>query len=163
MSEEQRQQKPTKLSGVQKRVRATKRKLIKAMAANLKIVSKACRDVGVDRSVYYEYYKNDPEFARQIDELEEVVVDFYEAALAKQANEGNAASTMYFLKCRGKKRGYSDLSRTDHNCSIELKVNNSNELTDDQLRAIATGKATFETFAAATAGDSDVDVEGTQE
>jgi hypothetical protein len=41
-------------------------------------------------------------------------LDFAEASLFKQIKEGNTPATVFFLKCKGKSRGYSDKSEIVH-------------------------------------------------
>jgi hypothetical protein len=62
--------------------------------------------VGVGRTTYYEYYNTDPDFKKEIDELSNVALDFAESQLHKQIKEGNTSATIFYLKTKGKERGY---------------------------------------------------------
>ena len=92
----------------QKRVTLMKKALIQAMTDSLGIVTKACKIVGINRCTYYEYYNNDEEFRKECDDIDEVALDFVESKLHKQINDGIPSSTIFYLKTRGKKRGYQE-------------------------------------------------------
>lgn len=95
-----------------------KKELIQAMENCHGIVSDACKSVGVSRVTYYDYYKNDPEFKKSIDEIENIVLDYVEGKLFKLIDKGDIASTLFYLKTKGKSRGYIEKSEIDHNVNI---------------------------------------------
>ena len=84
----------------------TKRALIEAMESSLGVVTTACKKVGIGRTTYYEYYNTDPAFKEAIDDLQNVAIDFAESQLHKQINEGTVTATIFYLKTKGKNRGY---------------------------------------------------------
>ena len=83
-----------------------KKQKISALEQSLGVVSVCCRKVGISRTTFYKYYKDDPEFAKQVDEIEDFAIDFAESQLHKQIGEGSTAATIFYLKTKGKKRGY---------------------------------------------------------
>lgn len=80
--------------------------LLEALEKSLGVVTAACKAVGIGRTQFYEYMKNDEQFAESVRGMEEVVLDFAESQLHKQIKENNTAATIFFLKTKGKKRGY---------------------------------------------------------
>ena len=54
----------------------------------------------------YIYVRDDPEFARITKELDEYTLDFVEQRLYGLIQTGDTAATIFFLKTRGKARGY---------------------------------------------------------
>jgi len=84
----------------------TKRALVEAMEKSLGVVTQACRMVGVGRDVFYRYYNSDAKFREQIESIKEVALDFAESQLHKQIGEGIPTSTIFYLKTKGKSRGY---------------------------------------------------------
>ena len=58
------------------------------------------------RTTFYEYYKTDEDFKNTVDELEAVALDFAESQLHAQIMKGSTAATIFYLKTKGKKRGY---------------------------------------------------------
>ena len=83
-----------------------KKELIKAMEICHGVISDACLSVGLSRATYYDYYNNDPEFKKSVDQVESTVLDYVEGKLFKLIEKGDVASTLFYLKTKGKKRGY---------------------------------------------------------
>jgi len=50
--------------------------------------------------------KNDSDFSEAADDVSEILLDFAEAKLYDQIKNGNTTAIIFFLKTRGKKRGY---------------------------------------------------------
>jgi undecaprenyl pyrophosphate synthase len=89
-----------------------KKALLQALEKSLGVVTTACKSVGISRVTFYDYCKNDPEFKAAVDELSDVALDFAESQLFQQIRAGNTASTIFYLKYKGKKRGY--IERQEH-------------------------------------------------
>lgn len=85
-----------------------KEQLLIALEKNLGIVTAACKEVGISRDSYYDYYKEDPEFRRKVDDINEIAIDFAESQLFKQIKSGSERSILFFMKYKGRKRGYTD-------------------------------------------------------
>lgn len=83
-----------------------KKALLEALEQSLGVVTSACKKVGIGRTTYYDYYRNDPEFRAAVDELSNVALDFAESQLHRQIKDGNTAATIFYLKTKGKQRGY---------------------------------------------------------
>ena len=88
------------------KIQHTKKALLKALEQSLGVVTTACKNVGIDRTTFYRYYNEDEEFKVQVDDLVNVAIDFAESQLFKQIQGGNPSSTIFYLKTKGKKRGY---------------------------------------------------------
>ena len=73
---------------------------------SLGVVSTACKAAGVARDTHYRWLKDDPDYKRAVNELQNVALDFAESHLHKLITEGNPAATIFFLKTKGKVRGY---------------------------------------------------------
>jgi transcriptional regulator of acetoin/glycerol metabolism len=84
----------------------TKKALVEALEKSLGVVSTACKAAGISRDTHYRWLKEDPEYKAQVEELSEVAVDFAESHLHKLIRDGNPAATIFFLKTKGKNRGY---------------------------------------------------------
>lgn len=98
----------------------TKKRLLQCLENNLGIVSAACKECGVSRTTYYDYYKKDKKFKAAADELADVALDFAESSLFKQIKEGNATSTIFYLKTKGRhKRGYIEKQEIEHSGGVE--------------------------------------------
>ncbi len=90
----------------------TKKALLDALEKSLGIVTTACKIVGVNRTTFYQYLKDDPDFAQAVKDIEEVTLDFAESQLHKQIKDGNTPATIFYLKTKGKRRGF--VERTEH-------------------------------------------------
>ena len=83
-----------------------KRAMIEALEACLGLVTHACKKVGISRETHYKWLRQDEEYRLRCEQVGEIVIDMAESSLYKQINQGNTAATIFFLKTRGKKRGY---------------------------------------------------------
>jgi len=88
------------------KIQQTKKALIVAMEKSLGVVTNACKIVGVDRTTFYNYYNSDPEFKKACDDCENIAIDFAESKLKQLINEGDTVATIFYLKTKGKHRGY---------------------------------------------------------
>ena len=83
-----------------------KEAMLEALEKSLGIVSTAAKMVGIDRSTHYSWLKADEEYKSAVASIQDGVLDFAESHLYKLVKEGNPAATIFFLKTKGKKRGY---------------------------------------------------------
>jgi len=80
--------------------------MIEALEKSLGIVTTACKSVGISRDTHYRWLKEDKEYRIKCKDMENIAIDFVESQLHKQIAKGNPLSTIFFLKCKAKKRGY---------------------------------------------------------
>jgi hypothetical protein len=99
-----------------------KNNLIEALEQSLGIVTTACKKVGCARSTFYEYYNKDKAFKSKVDELQNFTLDFVESQLHKQIKEGNTTATIFYLKTKGKKRGFVERQEIQMDGGIESKI-----------------------------------------
>jgi predicted transcriptional regulator len=83
-----------------------KESLLKALEQSLGVVTAACKKASIPRSTYYKWLNEDEAFAKQVRDIENVALDFAETQLHKQISENSTAATIFYLKTKGKKRGY---------------------------------------------------------
>tara|TARA_R110001632_G_scaffold204002_1_gene327418 strand:+ start:138 stop:491 length:354 start_codon:yes stop_codon:yes gene_type:complete len=105
-----------------------KESLLQALEKSLGIVTVACKSADVPRSTYYKWLKSDEEFAASVKDIENIALDFGESQLHKQIGLGNTSATIFFLKTKGRKRGYIerselDLTSGDEPIKINVKIN----------------------------------------
>lgn len=72
------------------------------------IIYVACEQSRISRATYYRWYKADQEFAEKVDEVMEAQIDHVESKLMSLINSGDNTSTIFYLKTKGKKRGWSE-------------------------------------------------------
>jgi hypothetical protein len=90
------------------KVQQVKKALLEAMQKSYGVVSTACKMANLDRTTFYNHYNDDPEFKKACDECSEIALDSVETALYKQIETGNTAATIFYMKTKGRKRGYKE-------------------------------------------------------
>jgi hypothetical protein len=101
-----------------------KESILKALENSLGVVTVACKAADVPRSTYYKWLKEDEEFAKAVKDIENIALDFGESQLHKQIGDGNTSATIFFLKTKGKRRGYVERSELDLSSGDEpIKIN----------------------------------------
>lgn len=118
----------------EKKVALTKRKMIEALERSLGIVTPAAKEVGISRQQFYVYYNTDPEFKKAVDEIDTMTTDFVENQLFKKIKEGSEKSIMFYMKYKGRKRGYDstiDVNLTGGDASITVIKLTSNKKEDE--------------------------------
>lgn len=98
---------PTKLNTI-------KRAMIKALEKSLGIVTTAAKNVGIDRSTHYLWLQQDELYKEQVESISDMALDFAESKLHQQIGEGAIPSTIFYLKTKGRRRGYIEQTNLDH-------------------------------------------------
>ena len=92
-----------------------KKAMLEALEKTLGVVTKACKMVGIGRTQYYTWLKEDEEFAQQVQDIENVALDFAESSLHEQIKDKIPTSTIFYLKTKGRKRGYIETKDITNN------------------------------------------------
>lgn len=70
-------------------------------------VSEACKQVGIHRREFYEWLSSEDEiFKTSYNDTVERSVDFVETKLMQEINDGNTTAIIFYLKTKGRDRGY---------------------------------------------------------
>ncbi|MGA1048501.1 MAG: hypothetical protein ACO3UU_10840 [Minisyncoccia bacterium] len=94
-----------------------KEKMIQALELNLGNDTLSCKAMNISRDTHYRWMREDKEYRRAVKDMENAALDFAESQLLKQIQKGNPLSTIFYLKCKGKKRGYIEQN------NLEIKGN----------------------------------------
>ena len=94
------------MEGMKNKTEHHKKAMIEAMEKSLGVVTSACKAVGIGRTTHYQWMQDDEEYKKAINDLENITLDFAESQLHKQIKDGNTTATIFFLKTKGKNRGY---------------------------------------------------------
>ncbi len=89
-----------------KRKETTKEKLLIALEEEYGVVSAACKRAGISRAMYYKIWNADDKFREQVEQIQDSAIDFVESQLFKNIKEGNVTGQIFYLKTKGKHRGY---------------------------------------------------------
>lgn len=93
-----------------------KNALLDAYDKSMGNVSSACRTVNVSRETFYRFKRDDKVFSERVTEIDESNLDFAETILLKNIREGKEASLIFFLKTKGRDRGY--IERIDSTVTV---------------------------------------------
>lgn len=80
-------------------------RFLKALQASLGNITGACAKIRISRQTYYNWMKN-PEFAQAVENVNEANLDYAESKLLSLIRQENATAIIFYLKTKGKKRGY---------------------------------------------------------
>lgn len=75
-------------------------------------ISATCAALGISRQSFYNYKDSSEKLREQIEEADEARLDFAEYKLMEHINDGDVTSLIFFLKTKGKARGY--VERTEN-------------------------------------------------
>ena len=100
-----------------------KKAMLDALQKTLSNVTASCKKVGIGRTTYYDWLSNDPEFAREVDNIKEMRLDYIEGKLMQGIDGGNMTAIIFALKTQGKHRGYVERQEITGQDNMPLKVN----------------------------------------
>ncbi len=99
-----------------------KKAMLEALEKSLGVVTTACRMVDISRKTHYEWCRIDEAYKEAVDDIADIALDFAESQLHKQIKDGEVSSTIFYLKTKGKKRGYIEKVQTEHSGEIKMPV-----------------------------------------
>lgn len=99
-----------------------KKAVIDALEKTLGVVTTACKQVGIGRTQFYEWLKTDEGFRKQVEDIQNVALDYAESQLHKQIGDGSTAATIFYLKTKGKNRGYVERQEIQHDGGEGLRI-----------------------------------------
>lgn len=102
-----------------------KKQLIECLKKSKGIVADACKGTGISRGTFYNWCKEDAEFNEEVNQINEETLDFVESKLLENIKKGEVTSIIFYLKTKGRNRGYQEKSEIDINAlrlpQIELQ------------------------------------------
>lgn len=98
-----------------------KKAMIEALEKSLGVVTTACKSVGIGRTTHYDWLEQDPEYKKQVESIDDIAVDFAESQLHKQIKDGSTTATIFYLKTKGKDRGYVERNEVHNSGRLEVK------------------------------------------
>lgn len=97
-----------------------KKAMLQALEKSLGIVTIAAKEIGIDRRTHYRWLSTDKPYADAVESIADIALDFAESQLHKQIKEGEVSSTIFFLKTKGKKRGYVEKTEMEHSGNVSV-------------------------------------------
>lgn len=107
----------------QNRTKASKKAMLDALYKNLGIVSKAAEVAGIGRGSHYRWMEEDEEYRREVESVPDYVLDFVEDKLHSLIKDQDTTATIFYLKTKGKKRGYIERSELDMSGNVGVNIN----------------------------------------
>lgn len=98
-----------------------KQKLIKALEESHGVITNACKKAGISRAQFYRYLNADEKFKTQVEDVQEQAIDFVESELFKQIKNGNITGQIFYLKTKGKHRGYIEKTQIQQETSGSIQ------------------------------------------
>lgn len=124
---------------ISKKKKKKKAKLLEFLRETSGIVAYACEKAGISRVTYYNWYKEDPDFAAKADDIQELQIDFAEASLLRKIKNEDTTAIIFYLKTKGKERGYSDRKEISGIGGKAIQLSNEfdfSNLSDEELATI---------------------------
>jgi len=79
-----------------------------SLEKSLGIITAAIEATGVSRAKYISWLNVDEEFSKRVDLIMEKQIDFVESKLLEKINKGDTTAITFYLKTKGKDRGYTE-------------------------------------------------------
>jgi hypothetical protein len=95
-----------------------KKAMIVALTRSLGIVTTACKSVGIDRSLHYRWMNEDKKYKKAVDDIADIALDFAESKLHNLIDKGDTSANIFYMKTKGKSRGYIEKTEVYHNINI---------------------------------------------
>lgn len=76
-------------------------------------VSATCTALNISRTIWYRWREKHPGLDEMLKESEEALIDFAESKLMENINSGEVTSLIFFLKTKGKNRGYVETVKNE--------------------------------------------------
>jgi len=106
-----------------------KKIFLEALEFHLGNITSTCNQLGFSRTQFYQWMDNDADFKKQVDEIGEIALDFVESKLFQKIDgihsktddgivykkEPDTTAIIFYLKTKGRKRGYIERTEIDLN------------------------------------------------
>ena len=99
--------------------------MIQALKEHKGLITYACKAAGITRDAHYKWLKKSPEYKKAYEEIEDFMLDRVENAaldMIFNTDNPNPSMTIFYLKCKGKKRGFVERQEIEHDIGDKSKV-----------------------------------------
>ena len=93
-------------------------------------ITATCTALGISRKTFYEWKEKKKKLAEGLEAAEEAIIDFAESKLVEHINNDDVQALIFFLRTKGKKRGYVEKIESDVNINQFEKLMQDTE--DDE-------------------------------
>lgn len=106
-----------------------KKLILEALNNSLGVVTDALNSTNLSRTQFYKWMKDDPDFKADVEEVQNVAIDFAESQLYSLISEKNPTAVIFYLKTKGKHRGY--IERIEN---VNSQKDPFSEMTDEEIK-----------------------------
>ena len=110
--------------------------MIDALIKHKGNVTRAADEIDMNRENHYYWCHNDPEYKKAVDKVQDVALDFAEGKLFDGMDEMNMTAVIFYLKTRGKGRGYIERTEITGAGGGPVSHIDPSKLSKDALREI---------------------------
>ena len=107
---------------MEQRLNKKQKLFIEIFPKNACNISNTCKKVPIDRQTYYNWINTNSTFKKAIEHEQESLVDFAETKLIEKIKEGDTTANIFFLKTKGKQRGYSEKTEIEHSGQVINRI-----------------------------------------
>jgi len=116
--------------------------MIEALTKALGIVTLACKDVNIARQTHYRWMQEDEDYKQAVEDVADIALDFAESKLHKQIEKEDTTATIFYLKTKGKKRGYIERQEFDMSgIPQKISINVTTSESAEKLKKFMDGKS----------------------
>lgn len=90
------------------------KKFLESLRSNLGVVSKAAYACNMHRNSHFNWLRNSAEYKEEVEAVENECLDLAEDALLTEIQNRNIAAIIFYLKTKGKKRGYIEKQEIEY-------------------------------------------------
>lgn len=94
-------------------------------------ITAACAALNITRQTFYNRKAKSKKLCEMIEDANESLLDFAESKLVEHINDGDVTSLIFFLKTKGKRRGYIERSEHDVNSNAFQELMESLPIDED--------------------------------
>lgn len=109
-----------------KELTKTQKQFLDAFEKSAGNVSQAAKKAGIHRCTFYQWCDSSDIFKRAVEDIREGLIDYAESMLYKSIRDGNVSSLIFFLKTKGRSRGYVESQQFEltgeNGGPVEVKV-----------------------------------------
>lgn len=119
---------------------SNKKKLLEGLVKYKGIVTSACKYAKVSRQTYYNYLE-DSDFKKAVEDVSNTALDFVEGKLFSLIEQENPTAIIFYLKTKGKKRGYVERQEITGADGDAIKTEHKQDLSKlsiDELKQLRT-------------------------
>ena len=116
-------------------------RFLEILGRNMGMAYQSCKVAGIPYSVHKNWMETDSVYAKNVEYIESMTIDYAEATLLSLIKDKNPQATMFYLKTKGAKRGYVEKDDSTKQITDLAPVEDlTKEQKRDVIRKLLAGK-----------------------